>query len=185
MPKTLEDAPQFFIGAVKGPPPGVPRVQFQREFVERFPNITMIDAFDTISEFRKRAGEISFAVSFIGGFIFLCGALILAGSVAMTKYQRLYEAAILKTLGAEKKLIVYITLIEYGVLGLLAGAIGSSAAIGLTWAICKYGMKIPWQLAPSVNLIGVAVTLLLVTAVGVLSSWDVMMKKPLSILRAE
>jgi len=105
--------------------------------------------------------------------------------VAVTKYQRLYEAAILKTLGAEKKLIVYITLIEYGVLGLLAGAIGSSAAIGLTWAISKYGMKIPWQLAPSVNLIGVAVTLLLVMAVGVLSSWDVMTKKPLSILRAE
>jgi len=46
-------------------------------------------------------------------------------------------------------------------------------------------MKIPWQLAPSVNLIGVAVTLLLVMAVGVLSSWDVMTKKPLSILRAE
>ena len=103
----------------------------------------------------------------------------------MTKYQRLYEAAILKTLGAEKKLIVYMTLIEYGVLGLLAGAIGSSAAIGLTWAISKYGMKIPWQLAPSVNFIGVAVTLLLVMAVGVLSSLDVMMKKPLSILRAE
>jgi putative ABC transport system permease protein len=134
---------------------------------------------------RKRAGEVSFAVSFIGGFAFLCGALILAGSVAMTKYQRLYEAAILKTLGAEKKLIAYITLIEYGVLGMLAGAIGSSAAIGLTWAISKYGMKIPWQLAPSVNLIGVAVTLLLVMTVGALSSWDVMMKKPLGILRAE
>jgi predicted lysophospholipase L1 biosynthesis ABC-type transport system permease subunit len=70
-------------------------------------------------------------------------------------------------------------------LKLLAGAIGSSAAIGLTWAISKYGMRIPWQLAPSVNLIGVAVTLLLVMTVGVLSSWDVMMKKPLGILRAE
>jgi len=184
-PGTLEAAPQFFIGAVKGPPPGATRAQLQREFVERFPNVTMIDAFDAIAEVRKRAGEISFAVSFIGGFVFLCGALILAGSVAMTKYQRLYEAAILKTLGAEKKLIVYITLIEYGVLGLLAGAIGSSAAIGLTWAISKYGVKIPWQLAPSVNLIGVVVTLLLVMTVGALSSWDVMTKKPLGILRAE
>ncbi len=184
-PGTLEAAPQFFIGAVKGPAPGARRAQFHREFVEQFPNVTLLDAFDAIAEWRKRAGEVSFAVSFIGWFVFLCGALILAGSVAMTKYQRLYEAAILKTLGAEKKLIVYITLIEYGVLGLLAGAIGSSAAIGLTWAISKYGMKIPWQLAPSVNLIGVAVTLLLVMTVGVLSSWDVMTKKPLGILRAE
>jgi putative ABC transport system permease protein len=88
-------------------------------------------------------------------------------------------------LGAEKKLIVYITLIEYGVLGLLAGVIGSAAAISLTWAFCKYEMRIDWQLQPAVNLVGVALTLLLVTAVGVLSSWDVMMKKPLGILRAE
>src|SRR5262249_21331409 len=112
-PGALETAPQMLIGAVKGPPPGARRAQLQREFVERFPNVTLIDAFDTLAEVKKRAGELSFAVSFAGGFVFLCGALILAGSVAMTKYQRLYEAAILKTLGAEKKLIVYITLIEY------------------------------------------------------------------------
>jgi putative ABC transport system permease protein len=184
-PGALEAVPQIFMGAVNGPPPGAQRAQLQREFIEQFPNVILIDAFDTIAELRKRAGEFSFAISFIGGFVFLCGALILAGSVAMTKYQRLYEAAILKTLGAEKRLIIYITLIEYGVLGLLAGLIGSSAAIGLTWAICKYGMRIPWQFAPSANLTGVAVTLLLVIAVGVLSSWDVMAKKPLAILRAE
>lgn len=184
-PGTLEAAPQMFIGAVKGPPPGPQRAQLQRTFVEQFPNVTMIDALDTIAEIKKRAGELSFAISFAGGFVFLCGVLILAGSVAMTKYQRLYEAAILKTLGAEKKLIVYITLIEYGVLGLLAGAIGSAAAIGLTWAFCKYEMRIQWQLEPMVNLSGVVVTLLLVAAVGVLSSWDVIRKKPLGILRAE
>jgi putative ABC transport system permease protein len=111
--------------------------------------------------------------------------LILTGSVAMTKIHRLYEAAILKTLGAEKKLIVYITLIEYGVLGLLAGVTGSTAAIALTWLFSKYGVKAPWQLIPSINLIGVAAALLLVMAVGALSSWDVMTKKPFGILRAE
>jgi len=184
-PGALDDAPQMFIGAVKGPPPGAERARLQREFAEQFPNVTLIDAFDLVAEVRKRAGELSFAVSFAGGFVFLCGALILAGSIAMTKYQRLYEAAILKTLGATKKLIVYITLIEYGVLGLLAGSIGSAAAIGLTWAFCKYEMKIDWQLNPTVNGVGIALTLLLVAAVGVLSSWDVMTKKPLGILRAE
>jgi putative ABC transport system permease protein len=184
-PGALDSAPQMFIGAVKGPPPGSQRAKLQREFAAQFPNVTLIDAFDLIAEARKRAGEFSFAVSFAGGFVFLCGALILAGSVAMTKYQRLYESAILKTLGARKKLIIYITLIEYGVLGALAGSIGSAAAIGLTWAICKYDMKIDWRLEPMVNLAGVALTLLLVAAVGVLSSWDVMVKKPLGILRAE
>jgi energy-coupling factor transporter ATP-binding protein EcfA2 len=56
-------------------------------------------AFDTLAEIRKRLGEISFAVSPVGRFVFICGVLILAGSVAMTKYQRFYEAAVLKLSG--------------------------------------------------------------------------------------
>lgn len=184
-PGALEDAPHMFIGATKGPPPGPARAGLQRAFVEQFPNVTMVDAFDTLAELRKRVGELSFAVSFLGGFILLSGVLILAGSVAMTKYQRLYEAAILKTLGAEKRLIVFITLIEYGVLGLLAGLIGSAAATGLTWALSRYSFRIPWHFAPSVNLLGVATTIVLVTLVGVLASWDVIRKKPLAILRVE
>lgn len=184
-PGTLEAIPQMFIGAVKGPPPGPARAQMLRDFMDLFPNVTMMDAFDTITELRRRLGELSFVVSFIGGFVFLCGVLILVGSVAMTKYQRLYESAILKTLGAKKKLLVYIALVEYGITGLLAGLIGSAAAMGLTWMFSKYAFNLPWRFVPEVNLIGVAVTLLLVMLVGVLSSWDVMMKKPNSILRDE
>jgi putative ABC transport system permease protein len=184
-PGVLENAPQTFIGTANGPPPGERRAQLQREFVEQFPNVSLIDFYDQVTFVRERINDASLAVNFLGGFVFLCGVLILTGSVAMTKFHRLYESAILKTLGAEKKLIIYITLIEYGVLGLLAGVIGSAAAIALTWLISEYSMKITWHLMPAVNLIGIAATLVLVVVVGVLSSWDVMMKKPLSILRAE
>ena len=184
-PGALEEAPQTFIGGAKGPPPGAQRAELQRELVEQFLNVTVIDGFDAIAEIQKRFREAQFAVSFIGGFVFLCGALILTGSIAMTKFHRLYEAAILKTLGAKKRLIIYITLIEYGVLGLLAGVIGSAAAMGLTWTFYKYELNIPWEMLPSVNLAGVGVTLLLVVVVGVMASWDVMVKKPLGILRAE
>ncbi len=184
-PGALEDAPQTFVGAIKGPAPGAQRAQLQRELVEQFPNVSVLDVYDQAAFVRTKINDASLAVNFLGAFVFLCGVLILTGSVAMTKIHRLYEAAILKTLGAEKKLIVYITLIEYGVLGLLAGVTGSSAAIALTWLISKYGIKNPWQLIPSINLIGVAAALLLVMTVGVLSSWDVMTKKPLGILRAE
>ncbi len=184
-PGALEAAPQTFVGAIKGPAPGAERAQLQRELVDQFPNVSVIDVYDQAAFVRTKINDVSLAVNFLGGFVFLCGVLILTGSVAMTKIHRLYEAAILKTLGAEKKLIVCITLIEYGVLGLLAGVTGSSAAIALTWLFSKYSIKAPWQFIPSINLIGVAVALLLVMTVGVLSSWDVMTKKPLGILRAE
>ena len=125
------------------------------------------------------------AVSIVGGFVFFSGLLILIGSIAMTKFHRLYESAILKTLGAKRKLIVLTLVVEYGVLGLLAGLLGSAAAIALTWAISEYGLQLNWRFIPSVNLLGVGVAFALVTLVGVLSSWDVMIRKPLGILRSE
>jgi putative ABC transport system permease protein len=184
-PGALEDAPQTFVADAKGPAPGAERAQLQRELVEQFSNVSVLDVYDQVAFVRTKINEVTLAVNFLGGFVILCGVLILTGSVAMTKLHRLYEAAILKTLGAEKKLIVYITLIEYGVLGLLAGVTGSSAAIALTWLISKYGVKNPWQLIPSINLIGVTAALLLVMTVGVFSNWEVMTKKPLGILREE
>jgi putative ABC transport system permease protein len=184
-PGALEDAPTMFISGIKGPAPGAQRSQLQREIVDRFPNVSVIDVRDIIEIARDIVQNVSLAVSFVGGFVFLSGLLILIGSIAMTKFHRLYESAILKTLGARKKLVIYTILVEYGVLGLLAGLLGSAAAIALTWAIAEYVFKITWRLIPSVNLIGVAGALILVTLVGVLSSWDVMIKKPLGILRSE
>jgi putative ABC transport system permease protein len=184
-PGAIDDAPTMFISAIKGPPPGAQRSHLQREIVDRFPNVSTIDVLDIIEIARGIVQNISLAVSFVGGFVFLSGLLILIGSIAMTKFHRLYESAILKTLGARKKLIVYTLLVEYGALGLLAGLLGSAAAIALTWAISEYALKITWQLIPSVNLIGVAGSLILVMLIGVLSSWDVMIKKPLGILRSE
>lgn len=184
-PGSIEDAPTMFISAIRGPAPGPKRSQLQRDLVDKYPNVSVIDVLDIIEVARGIVGNVSLAVTFVGGFVFLSGLLILIGSIAMTKFHRLYESAILKTLGARKKLIVYTLLIEYGVLGLLAGVLGSTAAIALTWAISDQVFKIKWQLTPFVNLLGIAVALALVTIVGVLSSWDVMIKKPLGILRSE
>lgn len=184
-PGSLEAYPQNLITALKGPAPGPERAQFQRSLVERFPNVSVIDIYEIIESASKVINTVTLAVSFIGGFVLLSGLLILVGSIAMTKYHRLYESAILKTLGARKKLIIALTIIEYGVIGLLAGLIGSGAAIALTWSVSKYALNINWIFLPLINISGIAATLFLVTLIGVFSSWDVMIKKPLGILRAE
>jgi putative ABC transport system permease protein len=184
-PGALEDAPQMFLAAINGPPAGTARASLQREIVEKYPNISAIDVFDIIAVARSIVDNVSFAVTFVGAFVLLSGLLILIGSVAMTKYHRLYESAILKTLGARKKLIVLITFVEYGVLGVLSGAIGSAAATALSWAISEYGLKIVWKFNPAINLVGMVLTIIVVVMVGVLSSWDVMLRKPLGILRTE
>lgn len=184
-PGPLDRAPAKYIAAIKGPADSGARARLQRDLIGKYPNVSVVDVRDVIELARGIVQNISLAVSFVGGFVFLSGLLILIGSIAMTKFHRLYESAILKTLGAKKKLIVATLLVEYGVLGTLAGALGSSAAIALTWAVSKHALKIDWHFIPSVNLLGVVVAAALVMAVGALSSWDVMVKKPLAILRAE
>lgn len=185
-PGVLESAPHTFIGALKGPPPGDDRARLQNAFVEAFPNVTLVDALDEIQEVRKRIGDLSVALTVLGGFVSGCGALILIGSIAVTRYQRVYEAAILKTIGARKSILVRMTLIEYGVLGLVAGSIGSVASIVLIWAMSATGaIRIPWRLHPALNIIGIVLTVLLVMVVGVASTWNVLVTKPIGTLREQ
>jgi predicted lysophospholipase L1 biosynthesis ABC-type transport system permease subunit len=77
-------------------------------------------------------------------------------------------------------------LVEYGVLGLLAGIIGSTGAAGVTWAMTAYGnIHVPWHFQPAITIMGIIATTILVAAVGVLASRDVIARKPITILREE
>jgi putative ABC transport system permease protein len=183
-PGVLEAFPHTFVGAARGPRDGSARARLQNDFLARYPGVTLVDALDDIEEVRKRVADVSSAVSILGGFVLVSGVLILVGSVAMTKMHRLYEAAIMKTLGAKQRVLVRITMIEYGVLGLLAGLIGSASSIKVTWGMSQYGTRpLPWHLHPWINVTGAAATAVLVVIVGVLATWDVVAHKPLGILR--
>lgn len=184
-PGTLEDAPQMIVVAVNGPDDDTQRTQLQRSLVDKYPNLTVIDVAEVVRVVEKVIDNITLAVSFIGAFVFLSGALILIGSIAMTKFQRVYEIALMKTLGAKRKTMIGMMLSEYGLLGLLAGIIGSGAGIGLSYTIAKRILDIPWHFASNVVTVGIAGTLLMVTIVGAAASFDALTHKPLSILRSE
>ena len=87
---------------------------------------------------------VTLAVTVVGAIALLTGGLILVGSVAMTKFQRLFDAAVFKTLGANTRLIAVMYVFEYGVLGTLAGLVGSVGALALTWALTRQVLDVPW-----------------------------------------
>ena len=183
-PGSLDALPHTYVGGAKGPADSVARARLQNEVLAEFPGLTLVDALDDIEEVRRRIDDVSTGVSVLGGFVLACGILILVGAVAMTKMQRLYEAAVLKTLGAKRRVLLRITVVEYGVLGLLAGAIGSAASIGVTWALSRFGNRpLPWAPHPWINVAGALLTAAVVIVVGVLATWDVAVRKPLGILR--
>ena len=168
---------------VRGEEPA--RSRFQRAIIDRFPNVSVIDVAEVVRGVGRILSNITLAVSFIGGFVLLSGTLILVGSIAMTKFQRIYEAAVLKTLGAQRKVLLSVMLVEYGLLGLVSGLVGALASNALSYAVARFVFEIPWKFAAGVNFWGVAATVVLVGAVGALSSFDVLTRKPLGILRAQ
>jgi putative ABC transport system permease protein len=184
-PGSLDDAPQTFIAPVKGPTGAAERARFQHDLVAQFPNVSVIDFFTILETVRDITDKVTLAITVVGGLVLFSGALILVGAVAMTKYQRVYEAAVFKTLGANTATIARMLLVEYSVLGALAGLVGSVGAVGLTWGVSRYALEIPWRVSPGEHAVGVVVTAVLVAAVGVLSSLDVLRNKPLATLRAE
>jgi len=184
-PGTLEQAPQTYIAPIKGPAGPAARAKFQHDLVTRFPNVSVIDFHEILETVRDVMSKVTLAITVVGVLVLFSGGLILIGAVAMTKFQRVYEAAVFKTLGASTRKIAAMLLLEYGVLGSLAGVVGSAGAVALTWAVSRYALDIPWRVFPAEHIGGVALTAALVAAIGVLSSLDVLRNKPLATLRSE
>jgi putative ABC transport system permease protein len=184
-PGTLDQAPQTYIAPVKGPAGPTARAKFQHDLVTRFPNVSVIDFHEILETVRDVMSKVTLAITVVGVLVLFSGGLILVGAVAMTKFQRVYEAAVFKTLGASTRKIATMLLLEYGVLGSLAGVVGSAGAVALTWAVSRYALDIPWRVFPAEHVGGVALTAALVAAIGVLSSLDVLRNKPLATLRSE
>ncbi len=184
-PGVLENAPQSFVANVLKRIPANDRQRLQRDIVDKFPNVQIFDVAEIVKVFQNLLENFVLAISFVGGFVILSGILILIGSVALTKSQRVYENAILKTLGAKRLTLSTILFAEYGILGTMAGVIGVFFATVLSFAVSKYVLDIDWEFDPTLSFLGILITAFLVMIVGAVSNFDVLFKKPLSTLRSQ
>jgi len=184
-PGTFDGAPHTYISPLQGPSESDARASMQSALVAEFPNVTVIDLREILQIIQVLVTNVTLAVTMVGALVLFSGGLILVGAVAMTKFRRVYEAAILKTLGASSWLIATMLVLEYGVLGAIAGTVGGLGAIVLSWAVARYALDMAWAATPGVTVVGIAATSVLVAVIGVLASLDVLRHRPLSALRAE
>jgi putative ABC transport system permease protein len=183
-PGPLAQAPHTYIGILRAPADPAARARLQRDLVAAYPNVSAIDVREVVQTLQGVLRMVTLAISVVGSVALFCGLLILVGAVAMTKFQRLQEVALLKTLGASSRVIGALLVIEYGILGVLAGSIGAAGAVVLSWVFATRILDIDWNPAPVTALAGIAATAAVVAAVGVVASLDVLRRKPLAVLRA-
>ena len=184
-PGTLEPAPQTFVLPITKQLPATERFRFQRQVLDIAPNVQIFDVADILTAVTRLINNFVLAISFVGSFVILTGILILIGSVALTKSQRIYENAVLKTLGAKRARLLTILLTEYAVLGFLAGLIAAFFAVLLSFVVTKYILEINWEFNLWLMIFGVLLTTLLVMTIGTLASFSVLFKKPLAVLRSQ
>jgi putative ABC transport system permease protein len=184
-PGVLEKAPQTFAATVLKRVGATDRQRLQREVLDAYPNVQIFDVADIVAAVQKLVSNFVLAISFVGSFVILSGILILVGSIALTKSQRIYENAIMKTLGARRLTLATILFAEYGLLGLLSGLIGSGFAVLLSLAVSRYILEIDWEFDPLLTFTGIIATAAIVMFVGAAASFDVLFRKPLSTLRSQ
>ncbi|RMG27686.1 MAG: FtsX-like permease family protein [Bacteroidetes bacterium] len=180
----LENAPQFhvLITRTNGTETSA---KFQRAVVQQFPNVSVIDLALVLNTIDDVIGKVSFVIRFMALFSIITGLIVLLGSVIISKYQRIQESVLLRTLGASRRQILRINMYEYLILGLLASVTGIILALLGSWATAIYSFEMVFvpKLWPPLLVIFIitGITVLL----GMLNSRSIVNKPPLEVLRKE
>ena len=180
-PGALEGAPLTYVATVHVP--DQKELELQHAVVEALPNITAVSTRDIVNTIESTVSKLTTLVDFMSGFAIAAGLFILSGSIASTKYRRLRESAILKILGARRKMVTSILGIEYVTLGIISAMVGIGLAQGLSWAVMKYMIKSDWHVQPITIAWAFCFAVLITVATGIFSSLDVIRNKPLKTIR--
>jgi putative ABC transport system permease protein len=180
----LEAAPQIWVATTKIDDQQVSN-RFQQELVMKFPNVSLIDLRLVLSTINELFGKVSLIIRFLALFSIITGLVVLAGAVMNSKFARIRENALLRTVGARTRQILTITLIEYAYLGLFAALTGIVLAFIAGFLLTRFFFDVGFS-ADYLQLIfiGVGVTLLTV-AIGWWNSREVITTPPLQVLRRE
>ncbi len=156
----------------------------ERSLFAAYPTVTVINVADVLEIVRKVVDQIALIIRFLAAFAMLSGGIILASSVTATRFQRVREVAILKSLGALRKQIVSMLSIEFFMLGAIAGAAGVVFALALS-AILLHKLDVSFHPNLPISIAAMIATAILASATGWLACWSILQQKPLEVLREE
>lgn len=181
-PKPLQGLPNVWYGAIHVESDKIGAME--RALFAAYPTVTVVNIADILETVRGVVKQITMVIRFLAGFSILSGAVILASSIASTRFRRIREVVVLKTLGATRNRIGTVFSVEFIVLGLLAGVVGVVFANLLTHVLL-HRMEVPFHRNDTASLITVVATAVLATATGWIASFRILGQKPLEVLREE
>ena len=153
------------------------------ELVQRFPTIVVIEIDALIEQIQNIIAQVTSAIELISVLVLVCGALVLLACVNATLDERFYENAILRTLGAGKRLIMTSLLIEFASIGLMAGLVATLGAEASLYYLQEQVFEQEFALHYWVWLAGPLAGMIIIGGLGVNSTRGVVNISPLNVLR--
>ncbi|HUF93725.1 MAG TPA: FtsX-like permease family protein [Candidatus Limnocylindria bacterium] len=182
-PGALAGAPATYVASARVP--AAAEAALQNAVVAALPNVTAVPVRDILERVSAVLGEIGLAVRLIAVFTVATGIVVMAGALAATRYQRLYESVVLRTLGATRGAVARAFAVEYACLGVTAGVGGTLLAVALAWVVVHFMLDAPWTFEPAAMMAGVMLTIVMAVAIGFLATFRLLGQKPLAVLRGE
>ena len=182
-PGQLAGFPAVYYGSARVRPPDV--AALQRVLYEKYPTVTVVNVADVMQIIDDVVSRIALVIRFISAFTILAGVVMVASSVAGTRFRRMREVVILKTLGASRRRIAWIFSVEFLALGAVAGLMGSVLASGFAALWVRRLLDIEFRPDWAAAILSVGLSAALAAAAGWAASFRVLGRKPLEILREE
>ncbi|MDB5364754.1 MAG: glycosyl transferase family 1 [Rhodospirillales bacterium] len=180
-PGLLEAAPQTAIATVRSSAEAEPAIE--RAVTRGFANVTAVRVKDALATVGQLIGNIGVAVRAVAAVALVAGTLVLAGAVAAGHRRRVYDAVVLKVLGATRGRVLAAFLLEYGLLGLVTALAASGLGALVAWAVVTQVLDLRWTLLPGamgLTALGAAgITL----ALGFVGTWRALSQKAAPLLR--
>jgi putative ABC transport system permease protein len=182
-PGALDGAPQTWIATARTPPRN--EAVLERAVTDRFPNVSAIAVRDALATVSGIIAAIAAAMRVTAGITLAAGVLVLAGAIAAEHRRRLYDAVVLKVLGATRRDVTRAFLIEYGLLGVATAVIASAIGTLAGYLTLTRVMHTTWSFLPGAVLTTAALAALFTLAVGYAGTWRALGAKAAPFLRNE
>lgn len=154
-----------------------------RELTSAFPSITAIRVKDALTSINEVVGNLALAIRAASAVTLVASVLVLAGALAAGRRRRIYEAVVLKTLGATRRRLLGALAAEYAMLGVVTAVFGLAVGSLAAWAVVTRIMRIDFAFDPIGAGVAALAALVITVTLGLIGTWRVLGETPARHLR--
>ncbi|MEX0684659.1 MAG: FtsX-like permease family protein [Balneolales bacterium] len=178
----LEEAPKFHV-LVTNTPDTETSSAMQTAVVQSHPNVSIVDLDLILSTVDDILSRVSYVIRFMALFSIITGLIVLTGAVMTSRFQRIRESVLLKTIGASRRQVLKIMVIEYLFLGVISATVGLILSLLATWILAYFVFEVAYVPNLIPGIVTLVVVALLTVLTGLVNSRGVYDRPALEVLR--